>query len=338
MNANIVHDGDSFQPLWPFHSGWAQTIVANFLPQWGLRHVDGMHHLTLADHDQIVVCENAPQGWLVGQRIACIVHGLTGSAFSKDSTRLARILMKQGLRVVRVNLRNAGPGFGLAKRYYNAGCSDDLRSVLQWLATKYPGSPVTQIGFSLGGNASLKLAGEDGANPSGNLDSVIAVCPPADLGASSQKLERPENRLFNRYFSRRMVQHIDALCRIRPGVFRPKMPKNVSLKGFDDLYTAPLGGFQSADEYYRKSSAIGLISKITVPTLILGAMDDPVVATEALLDVDSAPHRSLWLTKRGGHCGYLGFGGDDINLRWMDAAIVKWMLVGMGFSERARTT
>ena len=325
MNANQFHDNDPFEPLWPFHSGWAQTLAANFAPQIGQSRVDAVHKVMLPDGDCVTICENVSPQWRPGQRIVCIVHGLTGSAFSKDSSRLSRVMMRQGYRVMRINLRNAGPGFGLSKHYYNAGCSADLRVVHEWVSDRYPTSPVTQIGFSLGGNVSLKMAGEDGTNPSGNLDSLIAVCPPADLSASSAKLEAPENRLFNRYFAGRMIRHLKRLNRRRKDSFLPAMPNSFTLKTIDDLYTAPVAGFASADEYYKNSGSITLIPKIEIPTLILGAMDDPVIATNALLGLAPAPHHSLWLTKRGGHCGYIGFGGYHADMRWMDAAIVKWM-------------
>ena len=193
---------ESFRPLPPFFGGWAQTIGAVYWPQMPAMRATARHVVTLPDGDCLAVLENRPAGWRPGDRIVVLVHGLVGSSASKDLVRLCRKLVRLGHLVMRVNLRNCGPGFGLARRLYHSGRSDDTRTVLHWLAQRFPESPVTQIGFSLGGNITLKMAGEDGDAPTGRLDSLVAISAPIDLAACAARLEQPENRFFDRYFCR----------------------------------------------------------------------------------------------------------------------------------------
>lgn len=320
-----MSSSDTFIPLWPFLSGWAQTIAAIYAPQKTLGKSGKLHTVTLDDGDRLVVCENFPTSWCPGDRVVILVHGLTGSAYSKDAARLGRTLFSLGLRVFRVNLRNCGPGFGMAKKIYHSGRSEDTRAVVKLVSKICPKSPITQIGFSLGGNITLKMAGEDGEQLTGELDSVVAVSPPADLAASAKKLSDPRNRIFDSYFVRRLKSDVARLNGRDPDFYLPKFPKKMSLTDFDDLYTAPCGGFLSATDYYHKSSSLPLIGRISCRTLIIGSHDDPVVDMSPLQDLKMKDHQTLIVTKYGGHCGYLGYGGGGQTLRWMDHVIVEWL-------------
>ena len=318
-----MHHG--FKPVWPFMSGWAQTLGAMYTPQRTLARVDKFHHIILPDKDVLVLCENRPESWNEGGRVILLVHGLTGSAFSKDSGRLGAELLDLGYRVFRINLRNCGPGFGLSQNIYHAGQSQDTRTVLKFIGELCPGSPVTQIGFSLGANITLKMAGEDGENPTAGLDSVIAVSPPADLAASSRRLGCSDNRLFEQYFVQQLKRDVTGLTATNPKFLSPKFPEKMSLRDFDELLTAPMGGFENADDYYTRSSSLPLIEQISMRALIIGSEDDPVVDMNPLKDITLKSHQMMILTKHGGHCGYLGFGAGGMSLRWLDRVIIKWL-------------
>lgn len=314
-----------FRPLPPLLSGWAQTVSAPYLPQRPDLPPTRTHELLLSDGDRLHLVENRPTNWKSGDRMAVLVHGLTGNHQSNYMSRLARKFQSLGVLTFRVNLRGCGPGFGLARNLYHSGRSEDVRQVLEWLSEAHPDSPATLIGFSLGGNISLKMAGEDGGKPSGRLDSLIAVSPPVDLAASARRLSRPENRFFDTYFVRQVIRDIEKLHLHFPDLGSLHWPPNLNLTGFDDLYTAPRSGFADASDYYRKCSSLPLLDQIRVPTLILSSMDDPVVDSTPLLSLSGSEHLDLILPDHGGHVGFIGWQKSLTDIRWMDQLILNWM-------------
>jgi hypothetical protein len=239
--------------------------------------------------------------------------------------RLARKLWHSGLRAVRMNLRGCGSGRGLARYPYHSGRSADILAVLESLLQTTPQSPVTLIGFSLGGNIVLKLAGELSAAVPDNLQHVIAVCPPADLLACSRLLQQPANRFYNRYFTRLLCAEVSDRHNRFPDLPRPELPAELSLYAFDESYTAPQCGFRDALDYYRQCSAAPLVPRLTVSCHILFAADDPLIDAHTFDDVTLPPHVQVIRTRYGGHLGFLGWPGGAGGYRAMDAQLLAWI-------------
>ncbi len=316
---------NKFYPF-PFaRTGFWQTIYGNYWPILKPEKPDAFHHVVLSDGDILVIAENRPKHWQPGQRIMLLVHGLTGCYESTYMQRMCRRMVKKGYLVLRLNLRFCGPGRGLAKNGYHAGVSGDTRFVLQWIKSQYPDSPVTQIGFSLGGNITLKMAGEDGSRPSGNLDSLVAVSPPVDLKASSLRMAEPDNRLFERVFVQAIANDTKLLKKFHPdqaaGIQLPKQP---TLRAFEEIF-ATRAGFRNAEDYYEKCSSMHYIPEIKVPSLILSSIDDPVVDSRALSRIEHGSNVDILLTEKGGHVGFLGWGTTYDEVRWSDQAVARWV-------------
>jgi predicted alpha/beta-fold hydrolase len=318
---------NKFHPF-PFaRSGYLQTIYGSYWPILKPSKPDSFHHVMLPDGDILVMAENRPKGWLPGQRIILLVHGFTGCYQSTYMQRMCRRMFKKGYLVLRLNLRFSGPGKSLARRPTHAGVSDDTRFVLEWIKKRFPNSPVTQIGFSLGGNITLKMAGEDGSRPSGNLDSVVAISPPVDLEASSLRLAAPENRLFERVFVSTLMKDLKLLLKMNPDMGAVDLPSNPSMRAFEELFATHRAGFKNAKEYYQKCSSINYIPEIKIPALILCAADDPVVDGRSLAKVSHSDNMDIILTDHGGHVGFLGWGTRYDEVRWSDQAIANWCQV-----------
>lgn len=316
---------NKFYPF-PFaRSGYLQTVYGHYWPIFKPSRPNNFHHVMLPDGDILVVAENRPPNWQTGSRIMLLVHGLTGSYQSTYMQRMCRRLYKKGYMVLRLNLRHCGPGKGLATKPYHAGVSDDTRLVLEWIKRQHPTSPVTQIGFSLGGNVTLKMAGEDGARPTGNLDSVVAVSPPVDLEASSLRMGAPENRVFENVFVRSLMNDTKQLLERLPPSERFDLPKEKTIRAFEELFATHRAGFKSAKEYYEKCSSINYIPGIQVPALILSSADDPVVDGRALAKVEHRENIDIILTEHGGHNGFLGWGTTYDEIRWSDQVVARWL-------------
>jgi uncharacterized protein len=314
-----------FSPF-PFaRSGFLQTIYGTCWPYLRAPTHNALHTITLADGGAVVVVENRPPHWRPGRRIVLLIHGLSGTSQSNYMQRMARRLYHQGHLVLRMNLRNCGPGFGLSAQAYHGGVSDDARAVLHWIGRNFPGSPVTQVGFSLGGNITLKMAGEDGSKPTGPLDSVVAVSPPVDLKAAVQKLGSPENKFLHKIFLKSLQTDVERLHKKFPELGPWKFPDQMNITLFDELYTAPRSGFKDANDYYRQSSALTYLPEIKLPTFLLCSIDDPVVDATQL--VESTPNKNLdiLLTEHGGHVGFVGWGTRWDETRWSDQAVSNWI-------------
>jgi uncharacterized protein len=305
----------------------AQTIVARY---WGGER-KGLHatshEVEMPDGDRLLILETVPAGWENPRPTAVLVHGLAGSADAPYMVRVGQRLHRMGIRVIRVNLRGAGAGFGLARGIYHAGRSDDLREVVHWLFKRNPGSPIGLIGFSLGANLVLKLAAESAAEPVRGLDCVLAANPPIDLAACAQLMLRPENWLYDWNFVRWLRIMARRLHERFPELGPPRLDGVKTLYDFDDRYTAPRNGFGSADEYYRRCSLFTALVRIQVPGLIVHAMDDPFVASEPLHQAERPEHLAVELVNHGGHLGYLSRHPWQGDRRWLDARLAAWLQV-----------
>lgn len=314
-----------FSPYPTIRSGWAQTIMGFYLPFLKAQRPTAVHTVTLSDGDKLLVMENRPKSWKPGQRVVLLVHGLTGCYQYTYMQRMARRLSKRGALVLRLNLRSAGPGLGLARKNYHAGSSEDTREVLKWIEKTYPNSPVTQVGFSLGANITLKMAGEDGSRPTGHLDSVVAISPPVDLKSSIQQLDSKESEIFRKFFMKYLVNDVKKLYKKFPEMGPIEVSKDMSVALFDEIFTAPRAGYSSLDEYYEKASSKHYIPEIKIPTLIIGSKDDPIASSGNLSQLHLRDNVDLILTKHGGHMGFLGFGTEWGEIRWSDQAIAHWL-------------
>jgi uncharacterized protein len=315
----------SFEPhLW-VKGGHAQTIAGWLLG--GGRLDLGVEALTidLGDGDRLRVLESTPSGWRVGDPAAVLVHGLAGSAGAPYLIRFANRLHVMGVRVVRMNLRGAGEGFGLARRIYHAGRSGDVRTVVEWLADRAPGSPIAVAGFSLGASLALKLAAEAAERPATGLDCIVAANPPIDLLACARQMQRPENFVYDRNFVRWLRREVDRLHRRFPDLGAFDLRGVRSVYTFDDLYTAPRNGFASADDYYQRSSAGPLAPRIELPGLVVHAADDPFIPVEAFRPVVFPTNVDFELCAHGGHLGYISRTRWRGDRRWLETRLADWL-------------
>lgn len=314
-----------FYPLLGISKGLNQTIASYYFPYNPFINNSKQHVISLEDGDKIVLVQNSPSQITPRTRTILLVHGLTGSQQSKYLIRAAKYFVASGYRVLRMNLRGCGLGFGLAKHLYHSGRSHDTREVLLWLSKQFPQSPVTLIGFSLGANIVLKMAGEDGPHRSGLVDSLIAVSPPLDLEASVKLLMKKQNRLLNDFFVKSLLNDIQKLHAHFPDLPKPQLPHIKTVYEFDDYYTAPQSGFKDAHDYYSQSSSGQFLSSITLPTLIMYAKDDPVISRRQFLKLPHHETIHAIITAKGGHVGWLGHTDKWGYYRWMDRVLCKWV-------------
>ena len=324
LRVMIADNRNIFRPHPLLRGGHAQTLAGVYLPAERFAYRARQHVATLPDGDRIVLHDDCPDGWQAGNRVALLIHGLSGCHQSGYMVRVAARLEEQGVRTFRMDLRGCGAGVGLARQPYHSGRSEDAAAALEKIAEICPGSPAALVGFSLGGNIALKLLGELGDARCGHLDTAVAICPPFDLQPAVEQLHRYWNRLYERYFVRRLVGQVRERQRAipdLPAVEMRRMPQ--SLFEFDDVFTAPVCGFGRAVNYYRQASAVRVCDGIRLPALVIAAQDDPLVPAAPLERLRSCPSVELEIARDGGHLGFVGW--REGNRRWLDGRIVDWV-------------
>lgn len=305
----------NFCPLRGLSSRHLQTILPIFM-RAGKAPKSAHFFVDLDDGDQLRCEVSCPPNWKEADKTVVMVHGLGGSHNSSYMIRMARKLYEAGKKTVRVNLRGSGTGKGLAKRPYNAGTSKDLLEVIKVLKKVSPQSELTVVGFSLGGNVVLKLAGELGSEAEKWVDTFIAVSPPFDLAHTVRLLEKWPNYFYHRYYLK-MVSN--------QGQKWVKDQKIDSLFDFDNLITAPLWSYKGAEDYYNSSSSRRFLPEIKQKTHILSAQDDPFVSLE-VLDKKTLPSPlNIWVTQYGGHMGFIGKAPKQHGANWLDHLLLNWI-------------
>ncbi len=248
-----------------------------------------------------------------------MVHGLEGSSQAVYMRSLAAAALAAGLAAHRFNLRTCGGSEHHCQTLYHAGLTSDLLSVLRQLCAE-GSAPAILVGFSLGGNVVLKLAGElaDAAPPL--IRAVCAVSTPLDLAACARRMAQPSNRLYESRFVDRMKARLEATGRYR----RQDLQGLRSVMQIDDRITAPSFGFGNAANYYRTQSSRLYLRDVRVPTLLIQAKDDPMVPFQAFEapEVRDNDRIRLVAPDHGGHLGFLARRGPRF---WVDAVIMAWL-------------
>ncbi len=303
-----------FQPISGLSFCHLQMVAASYLPA-GSPPPSERTLVDLGEGDHLSCEISTLPSWKETDPTVVLVHGMGGSHTSGYMVRLSRKLYARGIKAVRVNLRGCGSGEGLSKLPYSAGTSQDVLKVLQFLKRQAPLSRIVLIGFSLGGNIALKLAGELGAQAKDLVDRVIAVCAPLDLAQTVQMIQEKRNRLYHFYYLKKISKQARG--------WNTRPPR--TLYEFDDVITAPSWGYASADAYYRDCSSARFLPAIQQTTHLLFAEDDPFISLQRLEGIALPNSVRVWTTDRGGHMGFLGKAPKPHSPHWMDHVLLNWI-------------
>ena len=238
-----------------------------------------------------------------------VVHGLEGSSESPYMLGMAKKGLAAGMNVVLMNQRNCGGTEGVAPTLYHSGLSRDVAAVAKNLIEQDRISKFALVGFSMGGNLVLKLAGEWGSSGPVQFRAVAAVCPAVDLAASADAL------------------HLRSKARLFPGAFDTSRLRGIgTLRDFDDRITAYYCGFAGAADYYDRAAATHVVDRIAVPAFILHAANDPFIRIlpETREKFLNNPHITFLETEDGGHCSFLSVANCDDG-HWAEIQILEFL-------------
>ena len=326
--ASHAFEANPFTPHRLFQNGHAQTLAAYAWPR---------EFRFYAESDEERLFEVAPGirvlahcRWQVNRDehpTLLAWHGIEGSTSSNYMQATAEKGFRAGFNIIRINLRNCGGTEHLPPTLYHGGLSEDLRAVVKELVEKDQISRMFLVGYSLGGNLVLKLAGEYGDDPPPGILGVCAVSPSVDLTAAAELILKRSNWIYQQDFVRRLKNRIRTKQKLYPELYDISgLPQVRTVREFDERFTAPAHGFADADDYYYRSSAIRVIDQIRVPTLIIHAEDDPFIPIAPLRNpaVANNPHVLLVAPEHGGHVAFISANPDEEDRFWAENRVVEF--------------
>ena len=257
-----------------------------------------------------------------------LLHGLEGSSMAHYIAGISDKAWAAGWNIVRLNQRNCGNTEHLSRGLYHSGLTHDPLFVIRELIGVDRIRRIAVAGYSLGGNLTLKLAGELGDAAPPELRAVCAVSPTMDLSACVEALERRSNIAYEFNFVRNLKARMRRKAAAHPGMFPLEpLPRIWTVRQFDEAYTAPHHGFHDASDYYHRASALRVIEQIRVPALILTAEDDPFVPTGAFHDeaIRRNPAITVVVTRHGGHCAFVEQPQNGYDGYWAEREIVRFV-------------
>jgi predicted alpha/beta-fold hydrolase len=259
------------------------------------------------------------------------LHGLEGSAQAHYMQGLAEKAYRRGWNAVLLNQRNCGGTESLSPRLYHSGLTADPRAVIRELAERDGFGRIGLVGYSLGGNLALRLAGELGEDRDLPVRAVVGVSPTIDLARCVQAIERRVNFPYQWNFMRQLRARMRRMAEAWPGAFDLTHLDDIwTIRRFDDVYTAPHHGFGDAANYYFQASAMRVIGGIRRPALILTAADDPFVPASQFSEAPVAGNAAVTVRveRHGGHCGFVGECADDDGY-WAESAALQFLAAAM---------
>ncbi|MFZ0295819.1 MAG: alpha/beta fold hydrolase [Candidatus Sulfotelmatobacter sp.] len=317
-----------FRPRSWMQGGHAQTLAAFFLSR-RIRLPAAEQRLIEVEPGIPVLCHCHWQKERSRALTLIVVHGLEGSSESQYMLGIARNGLAAGMNVIRMNQRNCGGMDHCAPTLYNSSRSGDVAAVARNIVERDGVREFVLIGFSMGGNLVLKLAGEWGDDAPKEFRGVAAVCPAVNLAAGADALHEPANRVYEYYFLLQLFRRYRRKVRLFPETFDASHLRGIkSLREFDDRITAYYCGFTGADDYYARAAAANVVDRIARPALVIHAANDPFVrilpeTRQKLLDNSNITYIE---TKDGGHCAFVGDrdGSSAYDGRWAEREVVEF--------------
>ncbi len=318
----------AFEPHPWLRNGHLQTIVGNFFPRPAFR-LPAVAETVEVDPDDgsrvLCHCHWQPEAVRARRLTTVLVHGLNGSSSSRYILGIASLAWDAGMNVIRMNMRNCGGSDALTPTLYHSGRSGDVGAVVRHFTERFGLERVALVGYSMGGNLVLKLAGEWGIRAP--LVAVATVCPAIDLAAGANALHEPGNRVYEWHFLHALMQRFHRKAEMFPDVYRNNGVGPVrSIREFDQKIIAPYCGFQDADDYYYRAAGARVIDRVAVPSLVLLAQDDPFIRLfpETRARILANPHIDFVEPRYGGHCAFLSRGSAD-GMHWAEVTVVRYL-------------
>jgi len=261
-----------------------------------------------------------------GRRLMIVSHGLESDSGAQYCLGTAKIFAQQGWDALAWNCRSCSGEMNRKFRMYHHGDTEDISAVVNHALATGRYDTIALVGYSMGGNITLKYVGTGGENLPPQICAAVAFSAPCDIRAGADVLDRPENWIYKVRFLSFLKKKVRHKARQFPGRLDISKLKLVrQWYDFDEYFSAPICGFASADEFHQQASAKNFVAGTRIPTLLVSALNDPIL-TPACFPVDIArdhPFFHLELPSGGGHCGFQVYGGGEFS--WSERRALEFV-------------
>ncbi|MCU0470386.1 MAG: alpha/beta fold hydrolase [Arcicella sp.] len=315
----LIQHADYQAPLW-LPEGHLQTIFPSVF-----RKVEGINYVRerISTHDGDFLDLDFSKVNTHNQSLVMLSHGLEGDTSRQYMMGMVKHFNTHGFDCLAWNFRSCSGEINQTKRFYHSGATDDLDLVVKHAITKGY-KKIYLVGFSLGGNLTLKFLGEKGQNLYPEVQKAVVFSVPLHLSSSSKTI----GWLYTKRFNKSLIAKIKAKAQRFPAfdINTSIIPKIKTLKDFDDAYTSQLHGFKDAEDYYEQNSSLYFLDKIAIQTLIINAQNDPFLSKDCF-PFEKVKHLEkvyFQAPKTGGHCGF--YQADYQGVLWSERRALEWFL------------
>ena len=319
----IINTDDYKPPFW-LPDGQSQTIFPSIF-----RKVEGVNYvrerIKTDDGDFLDVdfLGHTSKNQQFNNSIIVLSHGLEGDTSRQYITGMVKNFNANGFDCLAWNFRSCSGEMNQTKTFYHSGATHDLESIVKFSLSKGY-DKIYLIGFSLGGNLTLKYLGEKGQNLYPEIQKAVTFSVPLHLSSSSKKIGWLYTKRFNKSLIKKILEKSQRFPEFQ--IDTSNIVKIKTLKDFDDAYTSQLHGFVDAEDYYEQNSSLYFLDKINIPTLIINAQNDPFLSEECYPFEKIRTMEKVYFQapKMGGHCGF--YPDDYQGVLWSEKRALEWFL------------
>lgn len=319
----VIQHADYQAPFW-LPEGHLQTIYPSVF-----RKVDGVNYVRerISTHDgdflDLDFSKVHSLNHSVTPPLVVLSHGLEGDSSRQYITGMVKLFNANGFDCLAWNFRSCSGEINQTKRFYHSGATDDLDFVIKHAISKGY-SKIYLVGFSLGGNLTLKFLGEKGQNLYPQVQKAVTFSVPLHLSSSSKTI----GWLYTKRFNKSLIKKIQEKSQRYPEfqLNTSNISKIKTLKDFDDCYTSQLHGFKNAEDYYERNSSLYFLDKIAIQTLIINAQNDPFLSKDCF-PFEKVKHLEkvhFQAPEMGGHCGF--YQADYQGVLWSEKRALEWVM------------
>ena len=250
-------------------------------------------------------------------KLVIVSHGLEGNSRRPYVLGMVKAFTESGFDALTWNYRGCGIEMNKQVRFYHSGATDDLNHIVSHALAQKKYRSISLVGFSLGGNLTLKYLGEPYESVKA-VSHAVAISVPLDLDSSCTALSRPHNWIYVRRFLKSLKSKVRDKAKLMTLPIETDLSNIKTLRQFDDAFTAPLHGFKDATDYYAKNSSLIFLPAIKVHTLLINAYNDPFLSLQCLPRIDN-PNITTLYPRHGGHVGFASFNRNSLYWSEMQA-------------------